>query len=140
MMDGFSSFDASNHSDVWLRSAADQFPAEVVDPAAPRRVYLDKDCEIFCLVSPQDYGFITQWRWKWTWDRTKTKRYAIRTTRQDGRHVTFYMHKEILNNAGKKQASEAHTIGDHQDGESLNNQRHNLEWATVSMNRRNSKR
>ena len=30
--------------------------------------------------------------------------------------------------------------GDHQDGESLNNQRHNLEWATRSMNRRNRRR
>jgi hypothetical protein len=47
-----------NYSDVWLRSAAEQFRgAEALNVGAPRRVYLDKHCEIFCLVSPEDYEF-----------------------------------------------------------------------------------
>src|SRR5689334_1317834 len=94
-----------NYSDAWLRSAADQYPEDVIDPRAPRRVYLDSACEIFCLVSPEDYEFVTQWRWKWNWDRTKTKRYAIRTPRRaqpDGtyRSSTVYMHKEICARKG----------------------------------------
>jgi hypothetical protein len=132
-----------NPSDAWLRSTAALVEAM---PAlfAPRRVYLDKACEIFCLVSADDYKFVTRWRWKWNWDRTKTKRYAIRTPREarpDGtyRSRTIYMHKEICARKGAP-PSEAHTIGDHQDGHSLNNQRDNLEWATVSQNRRNRKR
>lgn len=136
---------SDNHSDVWLATTAASFKfVDMIDLDAPRRVYLDRDCEIFCLVSPEDYAWVTQWRWKWNWDRSKTKRYAIRTPRQargDGtyRSVTIYMHKEIC---GRKSPppSEAHHIGDHQDGESLNNQRGNLEWATKSQNRRNRKR
>lgn len=133
--------DGLNYSDAWLQSAAEQFSdVAAIDATAPRQVFLDRDCEIFCLVSPEDYAWVTQWRWKWNWDRTKTKRYAIRCTRTEGRrHTTIYMHKEIC---GRKSAppSELHSIGDHQDGESLNNQRFNLEWATRSQNRKNRKR
>ena len=128
-----------NHSDAWLSSTVANLGA--VDRLdAARRVYLDKDCEVFALVSPEDYEWVTQWRWAWKWDRTKTKRYAYRTSWEGGRRVSVYMHKAILNHAGKVQPSEDHTIGDHQDGESLNNQRDNLEWATVSQNRRSRKR
>lgn len=128
-----------NPSDAWLRSASvlvDSLPPMF----APRRVYLDKDCEIFCLVSPARYAWVSRWRWGWHWDRTKTKRYATRTSWRDGRRCTVYMHKAILNEARKVQLTNAHTIGDHQDGQSLNNQDDNLEWATVSQNRRNRKR
>ena len=134
-----------NYSDAWLHSTAALVPdGPAIDPEAPRRVYLDAACEIFCLVSPEDYAWVTQWRWKWNWDRTKTKRYAIRTPRiargyGTYRSVTVYMHKEICARKGPP-PSDLHTIGDHQDGESLNNQRGNLEWATKSMNRRNRKR
>lgn len=140
MTESAAALDTLNYSDAWLRSAAEQFAAvEAIDPQAPRRVFLDAACEIFCLVSPLDYGWALQWRWSWRWDRTKRKRYAIRNTWQHGRRVTLYMHKEILDRC-KMQSSEHHTIGDHQDGESLNNQRDNLEWSTVSQNRRNRKR
>lgn len=130
-----------NHSDAWLRSTA-----AVVDGLppmfAPRLVYLDRACEVFALVSSEHYAWVTQWRWKWVWDRTKTKRYAKRTPRlgPDGRCVSIYMHKAILTEFGRPPPSDAHTIGDHQDGESLNNQIGNLEWATASQNRRNRKR
>lgn len=121
-----------------LDAEIDGAPPPRVD--APRRVYLDRDCEIFALVSPGRYAWVTQWRWKWNWDRTKTKRYAIRCTWINGRRVTIYMYKAILVETGKVQPSELHTIGDHQNGESLDNQDDNLEWATRSQNRRNRKR
>lgn len=127
-----------NFSDRWLATAAEQFSAPV-DMFAPRQVFLDAALEIFALVSPEDYAWATQWRWKWNWDRTMTKRYAIRCTWIDGRRATVYLHKEIC---GRKSAppSELHHIGDHQNGESLDCQRGNMEWATKSMNRRNRKR
>lgn len=110
-----------NLSDAWLRATAEAVPEDLaaIDPLAPRRVYLDAACEIFALVSPEDYAWATQWRWKWIWDRTKTKRYAIRTPRigddrGDGkaRSVTIYMHKEICSRKGEPPTS-AHHIGDH---------------------------
>lgn len=131
----------ANLSDAWLSNTAARIaPVHAVDLFAPRRVYLDSACEIFCLVLPEDYAWVTQWRWSWKWDRTKTKRYAFRTSWVEGRRVSIYLHKAVLNHCGKKQPTEAHTIGDHQNGESLDNQRGNLEWATVSQNRRNRKR
>lgn len=103
----------------------------------PGVVWLDAACEVFCTVSPEDYHWAISYRWMWRWDRTKRKKYAVRNTWRDGRRVTLYMHKEILDRAGEKQPSEAHTIGDHGNGQSLCNERWNLSWATLSMNRRN---
>lgn len=129
-----------NPSDAWLRSVESLNLGQSIRPDEPRRVNLDEACEIFCLVSPAALCRVSQWRWSWRWDRTKTKRYATRTSWRDGRRCTVYMHKAILNETGKVQLTNAHTIGDHQDGASLNNQDDNLEWATVSQNRRNRKR
>jgi hypothetical protein len=113
------------------------------EAATARRVYLcPNDDSIFCLVSPEDYDWVTQWCWQYTWDRHKRKRYATRsTTLAGGRRLKIYLHKAIL--ADRKQSvppSAAHTIGDHQDGDSLNNCRDNLEWATASMNALNRRR
>jgi hypothetical protein len=124
----------------WSPASSWAVPIEAIDLTVPRRVYLDRHGEVFALVSAKTYEWVTQWRWSWRWDRTKAKRYATRTSWCDGRRVTVYMHKAILNHSGKPQPSEAHMIGDHRDGDSLNNQDENLEWATVSMNRSNRKR
>jgi hypothetical protein len=106
------------------------------------RVYLcPRDESIYCVVSPIDYEWCQQWRWQFTWDKAKRKRYATRSTRLAGnRRVKFYLHKQILERAGKVQPSEKHTIGDHQDGDSLNNQRDNLEYATPIMNALNRRK
>lgn len=96
---------------------------------------------VFCIVSPEDYAWAKQWKWHITWNSRKKKMYATRNTRVVGdrdRQVKIYLHKEILERAGKKPPTSKHTIGDHQDGDSLNDQRDNLEWATPSINRQNT--
>jgi CO dehydrogenase/acetyl-CoA synthase beta subunit len=65
---------------------------------------------------------------------------TLRAGGAGGKSRTVWLHKEVCERANGAAPSELHTIGDHQDGESLNNQRGNLEWATRSMNRRNRKR
>lgn len=105
-----------------------------------RRIYLGRAAEVFCLVDEVDYEWATQWRWGFTFDRTKRKMYATRMTRLHGRagpQTKVYLHKAILERAGLTPPSTAHTIGDHEDGDSLNNQRDNLRWATTVQNRRN---
>lgn len=131
-----------NLSDAWLRSTAAAFPeVAAIDATTPRRIYLDAACEIFALVSPEDYAWASQWRWGWVWDRTKTKRYARRTPRgAGGKSRTVWLHKEICERANGPAPSELHTIGDHENGESLDCQRGNMRWATKSMNRRNRRR
>jgi hypothetical protein len=136
-----------NFSDRWIEVTAERLTCwpPSIDKPPPRQVYLNPDCTIFALVSEADYVWATQWRWKWNWDRTKTKRYAIRTPRRaqpDGtyRSVTVYLHKAVLLRSDKEPPTEKHTIGDHQNGESLDCQLENLEWATRSQNRRNRRR
>ena len=107
----------------------------------PRRIYLDDRAEIFCTVSPEDYQWLIRWRWHFVMDRWKTKYYARRTTRCQGRQIHMWMHKAILTECmGILPPSEAHHIGDHGNGNSLCNERWNLSWATKSMNRRNRRR
>lgn len=95
---------------------------------------------IFCVVSPEDFAWAKRWKWGITWNSTKKKAYATRNTRHPRcrTQLKIYMHKAILARAEKKPPTEKHTIGDHQDGESLNNLRGNLEWATPSINRQNT--
>lgn len=100
----------------------------------------DRDDTIFATVSPEDYDWLIQWRWTWRYNKRGRKRYAQRNTRQQGTPITIFMHKAILERSGKVRPTLFHTMGDHQDGDSLNNQRGNLEWATPSDNCRTARR
>lgn len=114
------------------------FFGETVDIVQPYRIALDdRDDTIFAVVSPEDYNWLLQWRWGWVWDKRGKKRYATRPTRIQGKPVRIYMHKAILSRSGQVPPDLFHTMGDHQDGDSLNNQRPNLRWATAKMNRAN---
>ena len=104
------------------------------------RIWLDKDCMICAVVSDEDHAWALQWRWQITWDRHKRKAYATRSTKtHGGRRIKYYLHKEILIRSLKLPPSPRHTMGDHGDGDSLNCQRWNLEWATPSQNRRTAR-
>ena len=104
------------------------------EPYNSRRVYLDS--EIFCVVSEEDYMWALQWQWHYTMDRRKKKYYATRMTRvTGGRQIKVYMHKAILIERMQiEQPTDMHIIGDHGDGESRNNTRGNLTWATRRQN------
>lgn len=96
------------------------------------RIWLD-DTK-FCVVDEIDFAWAKQWKWHATANSTGRKFYATRMTRVAGKQKKIYMHKEILIRSGKKARSVHHTIGDHDDGDSLNNRRGNLFWATLKMN------
>lgn len=92
----------------------------------------------FALVSDEDYEYLTRWRWKAT--KGTSKWYAVRnvaiTKRDDkGRrkYKVLYMHKVIAERAGL----DVSEMIDHEDRDSLNNQRYNLRPATVKQNNEN---
>lgn len=92
----------------------------------------------YAVVDPIDYEWSLQWKWQATANSTGRKFYATRMTSTTvggvRKHRKVYLHKEILKRAGKRQRSVHHTIGDHEDGDSLNDRRNNLSWATIKQN------
>ncbi|MFL9499186.1 hypothetical protein ACJMQP_03930 [Rhodopseudomonas palustris] len=112
----------------------------------PRRLYLGRAAEVFALVDARDYEWCIRWLWGITWDRHKRKMYATRSTRRRRERATqikVYLHKAILTERmGERPPTDEHTIGDHIDGDSLNDTRGNLRWATPrenALNRRTTK-
>lgn len=107
-------------------------------------IWIDPENNIFVLLSPEDFEWAQQWRWHTTPNKNKTKLYATRVTtisRKGGvrQQKKIYMHKEILIRTGLVPRTKKHKIGDHKNGDSLDNQRDNLRYATLSMNNRNRK-
>jgi hypothetical protein len=80
------------------------------------------------LVDDDDYEWISQWKWYASVVKGERKFYA--TTDLDGRSIK--MHRIILG----LQPRDGVEV-DHRDGDSLNNQRHNLRQATHSQNMAN---
>lgn len=128
------------------RNGLSRVSASSVSDACPvasiieNRIWLDVDAGIYARVSLEDYDWALTWKWQITWDRHKRKAYATRsTTLPGGKRIKYYLHKEVLIRTGKMPPSARHTMGDHQDGDSLNCERWNLEWATPSQNRRTAR-
>lgn len=104
-----------------------------------RPIFLGGSTDLYCIVDLEDFEWARQWKWKPIRSRGKAEKvYAFRTTRTaGGRHVNRWLHKEVLLRAMGLPPSRDHVIGDHLDGQSLNDRRPNLRWATVSQNNRN---
>lgn len=97
-----------------------------------------RDDGAYAVVDLVDYEFASRWKWKAVKSRGfKVKLYAYRTTRWKGRHVSIWLHKEICLRAKGLPPSKEHLIADHENGNSLDDRRRNLDWATHSQNCRN---
>lgn len=82
------------------------------------------------LVDDDDYEWLSQWEWR-AWLNPHTRSiYARHQITVNGEHITTLMHRLIIG-AGKGQQV------DHENHDTLDNQRHNLKLATNQENQRN---
>lgn len=104
-----------------------------------RRVFLsDRNDELFCIVDADDYDWLQSFSWslhkRGDWQPTY---YARRTVWPRG--TPYYLHVDLLRHISVPPSLE-HVVGDHLNGNTLDNRRCNLRWATLVENRRNRHR
>lgn len=82
-------------------------------------------------VSDEDYAWLTQWLWTFAVSHPKGSLvYARRSVHTGSGNVTVLMHRVIIiERMGLPRPSEDHTV-DHDNGDSIDNQRDNLFWRT----------
>lgn len=86
---------------------------------------------VWCLVDADDWDWISAHRWNWGWhNRTPWKFYAKRNTGAE--RSTVYLHREVLLRVGPPPLLTMY--GDHLNGQSLDNRKANLGWATPKQN------
>lgn len=96
-----------------------------------RIITIGRSRQFETVVDDADYDYLTQWLWTFAVSHPKGSLiYARRSIKVNGANVTVLMHRVIIiERMGLPRPSEWHTV-DHDDGKSLNNQRHNLFWRT----------
>jgi hypothetical protein len=94
-------------------------------------------------VSREDYDWLMR-RGKWLVTHPGRKApacgtgYAYRCAPVvDGKKSLIWMHKVICLRAHGPPPTPLHVIADHRDGDTLDNRRHMLRWATHAMNAKN---
>lgn len=101
-----------------------------------KRVLLGRDCRHETWVSDCDYDWVIQWCWNWKQSSKKWKGaiYARRTQwLSHDSYTTLQLSYAILERAGKPRPSSRHQAS-HENGNSLDNTRENLEWRTRKQN------
>ena len=91
-------------------------------------------------ISPEDEEYLNTLNWFVTnGDKRQRIGYAVSSAgrNDENKCKLLWMHKIVLLRAVGPPPTPAHRIGDHLDGNTLNNRRDNLRWATPQMNARN---
>ena len=85
------------------------------------------------MVDDEDYEWLNQWSWRATKDTHNwyATRAVPKSERVDGKQGSIRMHRLITG------TTDSYTEVDHQDRDTLNNQRSNLRLATHSQNQHN---
>ncbi len=105
-----------------------------------RSITLSERDQVWCLVDAIDYGWLVENNWNISWGgRTRWQLYAKRNI--GVARATVRMHREIMMLADPRPLTEAEQLHvDHINGQTLDNRRSNLRWATRAENRANTRR
>lgn len=109
--------------------------------AYEHRIYGNNQASIWAVVDAIDYDFLVRNCWS-VLRRPRAGLYLRRAVGiwangQRLRTCTQYLHIEVMKRTGIEPPSDAHTIVDHRNGDTLNCRRLNLRWATPRQNRAN---
>jgi hypothetical protein len=103
-----------------------------------RAIWLSTKHQIWTLVDAVDFEWLTAVNWNISWgSRTPWQIYAKRNVGAD--RATVRMHREIMIAADADGFAE-HLFVDHINGQTLDNRRANLRWATRTENIANTRR
>lgn len=93
----------------------------------------------YTIVDDTDYQVHSRHRWLAAWNKHTRSYYAKRYERREGTLLNIFLHREILG-LPRAPGRAPVKIGEHSDGNSLNNTRGNLRPATSSGNQANTRR
>lgn len=104
-----------------------------------KAICLSNRFDVHCVLDREDYVWAGELVWTLTRSSTSPdKNYAKRNKVVDGAKLTLFLHREIMGLKEPLPHEYSRILKvDHIDGDSLNNRRDNLRWATNKMNATN---
>lgn len=91
-----------------------------------------------CVIDDIDYEWASRWLWNLCPSKNGKKIYIRRSKKlRGGKWISIWLHKAICYREHGMPPTPSHIVADHKNGNSMDNRRSNLRWATVRENREN---